>query len=159
MKHLILISFFVVFQFRSFGQSISVTQGWTHSVATNTLTEAGNNYTGNVTSSDPQAYVSFTGFASFSNYTVRVHRADIDWNSALVLQVRRRGNGTGGSGGSINGSTSNITLTTSPQVFYNGSVGLSSGRSNVPVRYRVTGRTVLIPAKTYTTNIVYTISN
>jgi hypothetical protein len=77
----------------------------------------------------------------------------------LVLQVRRRGNGTGGPAGTINGSTGNITLTNSPQVFYNGSVGQGSGRSNVPVRYRVTGRTVLIPAKTYTANIVYTISN
>jgi hypothetical protein len=159
MKPILSIIFFVLFQTIGYSQSITVTQGWTTAVASNTITEAGLNYTGNVTSPNPQVYVSFTGFSSFSSYTVRVHKADVDWNSALTLQVRRRGNGTGGSGGSINGSTNYVTLTNSPQVFYNGNVGLSSGRSSVPIQYRISGRTVLIPAKTYTTNIVYTISN
>lgn len=159
MKSILTILFLSLGQYISYGQTITVTQGWTTSVASNTITEAGLNYTGNVTSPNPQVYVSFSGFSSFSSYTVRVHKSDLDWNAALTLQVRRRGSGTGGSGGSINGSSNYITLTNSPQVFYNGSVGLSSGRTNVPVRYRISGRTVLIPAKTYTTNIIYTISN
>jgi hypothetical protein len=36
---------------------------------------------------------------------------------------------------------------------------LAFNKNNVPIQYRIQGASVLLPVKTYTTTVVYTISN
>lgn len=158
MKKLLLISF-LFNAIAVYSQSITVSSGWTAEVLASSYTEAGSNYTANVSSATNQSLVSISGFSFNSSYTVRIHKSDIDWNPSLTLSARRRTTGTGGSTGTINGVTSYISLSGTPQVFYSGNVGNATGRSNVGVQYRIGGRSLLLPAKTYQTTVVYTVSN
>ena len=139
-------------------QSITATGAWSHTFPT--VTEAGSNLsTTAATSSTNQTIISFSGFTPSSTYTVRVHKSDVAWNASLVLYIDRTSNGTGASGSSISGGTTSFALTGTPQVYFSGSVGTGTGFTGINNQYRITGQTVLIPAKTYTTNVVYTISN
>ncbi len=158
MKNSLTIIFILFFGF-SMGQSITVSSGWSASVLASTYTEAGSNYTATVSSATSQSLVSISGFPINSSYTVRIHKTDIDWNASLLLAARRRTTGTGGSTGTILGTTSYITLSSTLQTLYYGNVGNSTGRSNVGVQYRISGRSVLLPAKPYQTTVVYTVSN
>ncbi len=138
-------------------QSITANTGWTYTFGT--VNEAGSNLsTTAIASSTSQTIVAFSGFTPSSTFTVRVHKSDIDWNASLVLSIQRSG-GTGGSGSSISGGTTSFALTSTPQVYCSGNVGTGTGFTGINNQYRITGQTVLLPAKTYTANVVYTISN
>ncbi len=140
-------------------QSITANTGWTYTFGT--VNEAGSNLSATaIASSTSQTVIAFSGFTPNSTYTVRVHKSDIDWNASLVLSILRTSNGTGGSGGaSISGGSTSFALTGTPQVYCSGNIGIGTGRTGINNQYRITGQTVLIPAKTYTANVVYTISN
>ncbi|MCF2487724.1 hypothetical protein [Dyadobacter sp. CY347] len=79
-----------------------------------------------------------------------------NWNPRLKVYVVRTGNGTGGA--ILNGGTTYKEVTTTTQAFFSGSLGLNYARDNVPVQYKIEGMSVMLPAKTYTTTIVYTVS-
>jgi len=138
-------------------QSITATGGWSYTFGT--VTEAGSNLSATaVASSTSQTVIGFSG-VNGNSYVVRVHKSDIDWNASLVLSIQRTSNGSGGGGGnSISGGTTSFALTGTPQVYFSGNPG-NGTRTGINNQYRITGQTVLIPAKTYTANVVYTISN
>ncbi len=140
-------------------QSITAIGGWSYTFGT--VNEAGSNLSATaVASNTNQTIIDFSGFSKNSTYTVRVHKSDIDWNASLVLSIRRTSNGNNGSGNdTISGGTTSFALTSTPQVYFSGNVGNGTGRTGIPNEYTITGQTVLIPAKTYTANVVYTISN
>jgi hypothetical protein len=146
-------------------QTITANSSWNISIPANTITEAGNNYTTNITSPINQTLVNFSVPAGLlgANYTVSIHKVDTDWHSNLSLWAQRTGNGTSiglFSTGSIVGGVTFLQLTNSPQTFFNGNTGiLSSGRTNIPIQYEIRGISVLLPVKTYTTTIVFTVSN
>lgn len=146
-------------------QTITANSSWNISIPANTITEAGNNYTTNITSPINQTLVNFSVPAGLlgANYTVSVHKIDTDWHTNLGLWTQRTGNGTSSSllgTGSITGGVTFLQLTNSPQTFFYGNTGiLSSGRTNVPIQYEIRGISVLLPVKTYTTTVVFTISN
>ena len=79
-----------------------------------------------------------------------------NWNPGLKVYVVRTGNGTGGA--ILNGGTTYKEVTTTTQAFFSGSLGLNYARDNVPVQFKIEGMSVMLPAKTYTTTIVYTVS-
>lgn len=137
-------------------QSITATGGWSYTFGT--VTEAGSNLsTTAIASTTSQTVIGFSGMSG-NSYIVRVHKSDIDWNASLVLSIQRTSNGSGGGGGnSISGGTTSFALTGSPQVYFSGNPG-NGTRTGINNQYRITGQTVLIPAKTYTANVVYTIS-
>ncbi|MBL7814150.1 MAG: hypothetical protein JNL70_04015 [Saprospiraceae bacterium] len=157
---IIFLLFYVVIK----AQSIAASPGWSVSVPANTITEAGSDYSANATSAINQTLVSLTmpGGVFGANFTVSVHKIDTDWHSNLSLWVQRTGTGTGNGlfSASITGGASFLQLTSSPQTFYTGTTGfLGSTRNNVPIQYEIRGISVLIPVKTYSTTVVYTISN
>lgn len=158
LKSLLSILLFFCCLEKPFAQSITASPGWNLSVASGTITEAGNNYSGSFSSATNQTLVSCTtGF--FANYTVSVHKIDTDWNTSLSLWVQRTGTGTGGFLSSISGGTSYIQLTNSPQVLYTGNMFFGTSRNNVPIQYQIQGLSVLLPVKTYTTTVIYTITD
>ncbi|MFK7933369.1 MAG: hypothetical protein AB8G22_07655 [Saprospiraceae bacterium] len=91
-------------------------------------------------------------------FRVDVHREDIDWHPNLLLYLRRTGNGrwrgTGQANGLLKNGTDYQLLTTSPTYFLNG----LKNRYDVPIQFRMEGASVLLPAKTYSTNVVYTVT-
>lgn len=139
-------------------QSITATGGWSYTFGT--VNDAGSNLsTTAISSAIDQTIISFSGFPKNAIYTVRVHKSDIDWNASLVLSVVRTSNGIGGLSSSISGGTTPFALTSTPQIYFTGDVGKGDGFTGINNQYQITGQTVLIPAKTYTTSVVYTISN
>ncbi len=141
-------------------QSITATGGWSYTFGT--VNEAGSNLsTTAVSSALNQTIIAFSGFSKNTTFTVRAHKSDIDWNASLVLSVVRTNNGNiAGSSATISGGTTPIALTSTAQVYFSGNVGNNSGGiTGINNQYQITGQTVLIPAKTYTTNVIYTISN
>lgn len=132
---------------------------WTVTAPSASISDAGNNYGSSILESvSNQVVFSITG-GSLTSYTIQVSRIDADWSNQLSIFVRRTGTGTGGILGSINGGTNYQQVTTFPQFFFNGSLGFSNNRSNIPVQFRIDGISVLLPAKTYATTIVFTLSN
>ncbi|MFN3588861.1 MAG: hypothetical protein ACK4UP_05720 [Spirosomataceae bacterium] len=143
----------------SLAQGIGASPSSWNPVIPNTfLTEAGANYAGAGESPANQTSLSFS-VAILNSYRVSVRKIDTDWNANIGLFVRRTGDGGGLLSGSAGGLTY-IQLTGSNQTFFTFSTGLSLfGIGAIPVQYAINGLSVLIPAKTYTTTVVYTISN
>lgn len=142
-----------------FAQGIGASPSSWNPVIPNTfLQEAGANYAGAGESPTNQTSLSFS-VAILNSYRVSVRKVDSDWNSSIGLFVRRTGDGGGLLSGSAGG-LSYIQLTGSNQTFFTFSTGLSLlGIGTIPVQYAINGLSVLLPAKTYTTTVVYTISN
>lgn len=165
MKKIIFLLLLLLSSFIGKTQTIKASPSWNISVPTSTITEAGSNYTTNITSPINQTLVDFTVSSGLfgGNYTVSVHKIDSDWHSNLSLWTQRTGTGTGGGllgTGTITGGLTFIQLTNAPQTFFSGNTGfLSSGRTNIPIQYEIRGVSVLLPVKTYTTTVVYTVSN
>ena len=160
MKKITLFIAFLLGSFTAQSQKIVANQGWSVAIPVGTITEAGNDYTTSTTSSIAQTLIDFkTG--GKSSYTISVQKVDIDWHPHLSLWVKRNGDGNG-SGGKIvpmTGGETFIQVTNAPQIFFYDTSGESHNRNNVPIQYRILGYSVLLPVKTYTTTVVYTISN
>jgi hypothetical protein len=137
-------------------QSISIQSGgsvWTESVPANTITQAGADYTTYVTSATNASLLNASPL--ILNYQVAVKRQDTLWDSRLQLYVRKTGDGTGTlSSVSPSGVGSYIQINTTNSNFFTGTLS----RTGVPVQYEIRGISVLIPVRTYTTTITYTIS-
>jgi hypothetical protein len=131
--------------------SIAITNSsWTPSVGTISIT--GNDYTNNrLTSSVNQSLLNVN---SNEIYTIRVNKNDSDWNAGLSLWVRRTGDGTA-TNGSISANVPFIQLTSLDQALFTD----NKYRTNVPLQFEIRGLSVLLPAKQYSTTIVFTISN
>ncbi|MFN4084567.1 MAG: hypothetical protein ACK4LB_01420 [Spirosomataceae bacterium] len=153
MKNILTLGFFLC-TWQLWGQA-----NWTTTVPSSEIRDAGINYSTPIfESSSNQVVFSITG-GTLVNYNVQVSRVDSDWSNQLTIFVRRTGTGTGGTLGTINGGTNYQQVSTLPQNFINGSLGLSGTRSNVPVQFRVEGISVLLPSKTYATSIVFTLTD
>ncbi len=162
MKYFWIIIFSIVVLVRSnlYGQikSFTVKNGnWNAIVSTTTVVpgEAGTNYTVNITSATSQTLLDFDG-AKNDPYTVTVQRQDTDWNSSLTLWARRTGPGTGGT---TTGGVNYIQLATTSQYFFGGNFAQITGSRmvNIPIQYEIHGLSVLIPVKSYSTTILYTV--
>ena len=152
-----IISLFFINQIKS--QSLTVTGGWTTTLATTNITEAGNNYpSGSLTSTVNQSLVRVTS-ATNSVAFVSIQKSDTSWDSRLIISARRTGTGTGSSGfTTTNGTTAQI-ITNVPQSFFEVRPGTGTQVTNIPIQYLITGYTVLLPVKAYTTTLIYTVSN
>jgi hypothetical protein len=142
------------------GQNFSVSgSGYSFSLTSADITDAGLDFASTHTSLPNQSSAVVSGyptggFAFFiqcflfgsCNYQVLVEKSDINWDPNLTVSVVRTG------GNNVNGGLSFIPITNTPQLFYNG-----TGNSGVVnYQYRVEGVSVLIPADTYSTDIVFT---
>ncbi len=99
--------------------------------------------------------VSRPGPPSTDPYEVTVRRQDTVWNAGLTLDVRRTGDG--GGGGTISGGLSYQEIGTTDAPFWTG----TGRKNNIPVQLRISGAFggAGIPAGTYTTTVIYTITD
>lgn len=156
-------------------QTISASgSGWTVSVPS--ITEAGNNYAGtyesatNITTLSGFLPGSFLNLLSSGAARVSMHYNPISWNSALHLYTRRSGGSTVINGfcllcsATVNGGTTYLEIppTTDTSFFtinFTGVLGLgnSVNFSAINVQFQISGVSVVIPAKAYSAQVVFTI--
>lgn len=156
MKKYIVFYLFVLMSSAAFAQSIVINSGaaWSIPSLSSTITSAGKNYEHIETSGTSQTLLKVNSGLLWS---VSVQQSvSSNWNSALIVSVRRTGDGTGGA--VMIGTANYITLTATNQAFFSGLLGLGFSRDNVPIQYKIEGLSVLLPVKTYTTTILYTIT-
>ena len=140
--------------------AIDVTGNWNYTIPSSDLSEAGLDFSGTYESNSNQVDVdvyqqNWIANFFFYRWRVDVRRADVDWHSDLELKARRTGNGTPFFfSGSITGGTNYQQISTSNQEFFSG----TRTRYNIPIQYQISGVSVLLPAKTYETTIIYTVT-
>jgi len=135
-----------------FAQNFQVSGDWSYTVLSADITEAGNDFPGTYTSLADEVQIDVKWGNRDFQYRIEVRRDDIDWNSQLQLWVQRTGDGKGRTGGTISGGTPYQQITNSDLYFFGG----SRTRQKIPVQYQVRNVSVVIPAKTHSTTVVFT---
>ncbi|SFN60999.1 hypothetical protein SAMN05421594_3546 [Chryseobacterium oleae] len=148
--------------------------GWTVSVPT--ITEAGSNYGGTYASATNAIILSGTMPGSFLNLLsngaarISVRYTPTTWNNALHLYAKRSGGTATISGlclgctATVNGGTTYIEIlqatdTAFCTINFSGILGLgnSVSYSGINVQLQITGVSVVIPATSYSSQLVFTI--
>ena len=137
-------------------QSINAIGSWSVSVPSNTISEAGNDYSMNLTSMTNQTILDINVPLTTTSWRVDVNKQDSFWNNALTLWIRKTGDGVGIAGSSISpiGTIPFFQLANMGQPFFTG----IKNYVGIPIQYEIRGLSVLIPASTYNTTVVYTIT-
>ena len=137
-------------------QSINAIGSWSVSVPSNTISEAGNDYSMSLTSMTNQTILDINVPLTTTSWRVDVNKQDSFWNNALKLWIRKTGDGVGIAGSSISpiGTIPFFQLANMGQPFFTG----IKNYVGIPIQYEIRGLSVLIPASTYNTTVVYTIT-
>lgn len=153
------ILFLIFFSVLKSQRSITVAGGnW--AVPIPTITEAGSNYTGTYESSDNQISLTASVPLALSSGKVSVHyEPNPTWNSNLILNVKRTGDGsTICVLCTISGGTAYQAVTLADLELFRITAVLALGSySNIPIKIQLSGVSVTIPAATYNNKIVFTI--
>jgi len=139
--------------------SVTITNGsqganWNIPTLSSSITKAGKNYEHIETSALNHTVLKVNSLV-FWNVSVQ-QTVSSNWDPLLKLYVRRSGDGTGLV--TISGGSAFQQVTGASSLFFSGLLGLGFGRDNIPIQYKIEGLSVLLPAKTYTTTILFTIS-
>lgn len=149
---LLIVVILVGFHIDSHCQSITVNgSDWT--VPLTNISEAGKDYTNVQESVSNQILLNGSGSAFFwLNTTLHIsahYTANINWNSNLIIALKRTGNGSLSSGTSISGGTNYINLLngTAQEIFtvHNGCGFCTYTFSNVPIQLQLSGISVTVP--------------
>ena len=159
MKKIFIFIFTILFVNHIKSQTLTVTGGWTNTLSTTNITEAGNNYpNGSLSSATSQSLMTVRS-ASNSVAFVYIQKSDTSWDSRLTISAKRTGNGTGNAGFTTTNGTTTQAITNTPTYFFEVRPGIGIQVSNIPIQYVITGYTVLLPVKAYTTTLLYTVTN
>jgi hypothetical protein len=159
MKKMMFIFILLMVKLALFGQSLSINQGWSVTIPSSIVTEAGRNYTTtNVLSSTTQSLMDVFSSAN-SVATISVQKSDISWTTSLSLYLKRTGSGSGSTNFSVTNGTTSLLITNTPQYFFEVRPGSGTQVLDIPIQYEIRGLSVLIPVKTYNTTLLFTISN
>ncbi|WP_228376229.1 hypothetical protein [Chryseobacterium sp. BLS98] len=152
---------FFMLDMSSKAQTVSVSgTNWTASVPA--ITEAGSNYAGTYASATNQSILNVGLPALLGSVKVYVHyEANPTWDSSLVLSAKRTNNGTTLCiGCSISGGTAYQTVTqTALELFRISTILSVTSYTGINIQYQLSGVSVTIPAATYNSKIVFTVSN
>lgn len=136
--------------------------GTSWSVTIPSITEAGSNYAGTYESATNQILLGASVPLVLGEGKISMHyEVNPTWNSNLILRARRTGNGTTGClTCAISGGTTYILipLTTDVELFRITAIVALASYTNIPVQLELSGVSVTIPATTYNSRIVFTIS-
>ena len=141
-----------------FGQQINVRGNWNKELLTSEITLAGNDYNLSYLSKPNQSEITIKShpkskyFNLYGHFKVFVHKEDNEWHPNLNLQLKRTSNGTNGNYNISSGTE--FQIITNNSTFFFGSVGK---QDKIPIQYNIKGISVLLPVKTYSTQIVFTV--
>lgn len=140
-------------------QTLTVTGGYVQTLASTSITEAGLDYpVGNLASAVNQSLMTVNS-AKNSVAFVYIQKSDNSWDTRLILSAVRTGSGTGNNNFTVTNGTTSQVVSNVPQYFFEVRPAGGTRVSNIPIQYLLTGFTVLMPVKTYTTTVLYTVSN
>lgn len=126
------------------------------------ITEAGNNYVGTYESASNEILLNANVPLVLGSGKVTMHyEPNPIWNPSLLLRARRTGNGTTSCiSCTITGGTTytDILSTTEVELFRINAVVSLASYTNIPVQLELSGVSVTIPAASYSSRIVFTIS-
>ena len=155
MKKYVLIAFLLV-SVVGFSQKVQVLGNWSKTLKASDISSAGSDYESSYTSKNKQSKITITPVPNsgynrrYMPFKVFVHKEDIEWHPNLKIEAMVSSNTHGNSSGrSFQEITNNTTL------FFN----TLGRRKNIPIKYKITGLSVTIPAETYATEIIYTVLN
>ncbi|REA56503.1 hypothetical protein DSL64_26660 [Dyadobacter luteus] len=157
MKKLMMLLIGLLFCYAGSAQTLTInTPGanWTLLAPSTLLTAAGTNYTHVETTALNHTLMKVNATLVWS---VSVQQSSTsNWDTGLKLFIRRSGDGTGGA--LLTGNTNYIQLTSTAQPLVGGLLGLGFSRDDIPIQYKIEGISVLLPVKTYSTTILFTVS-
>lgn len=156
----ICIVLFILLSQNSKAQSVTVSgTNWTPSIPT--ITEAGSNYTGTYQSATNQVILGVSVPLLLGNGKVSIHyEPNPTWNNSLVLSAKRTSNGTTLCAlCTITGGTAYQTVTqTAIELFRVQAVLSLASYTGINVQLQLSGVSVTIPAASYNSKVVFTIS-
>ncbi len=142
----------------SFSQEIKVKGKWHKKFSVSNIKDAGSDYKEYYLSRKDQSKLSVSSENSekqedlYAEFKIYVSKDDDEWHKNIIIQVRRTSNGRNRNFNIFSG-TEFQTVTDNPTYFFN-TIGK---QKNVPIQYKIIGLSVLLPAKTYSTEIVFTV--
>ncbi len=152
--------FIILISSHSFSQKIKVKGEWEKKFRLSDIKGAGNDYSEYYLSKKNQTKITVSSHPSnhqddlYANFKVFVHREDDEWHPNLILQIRRTGSGENNNNNIFSG-TEFQTITNSSSFFFN-TIGK---HEKIPIQYKILGISVLLPAQTYSTEVVFTVLN
>ncbi len=160
MKKAIFLPISLIFNIEIVAQTITASPSWSVAIPATTITEAGSNYATNVMSAVDQTLIDLRAANNIFTFTISVHKLDTDWDNTLSVWVQRTGEGISSGGGTVStsGGLTYQQVTNSTLYFFSGTLPNNRRRRDVPIQYEIRGLSVLIPVKTYSTSIIYTVS-
>ena len=89
----------------------------------------------------------------YRSWDINISKNDIDWHNDLKIYVKKTGNGESEFNTNTLGGVVYQRIENYDQYFFEGTGWIE----NIPLQYKITGMSVTIPAKTYTTEIIITL--
>lgn len=159
MKQILIFILSIIFVNSVYAQALTVTGDWTSTLAASNITEAGNDYSNvSLISATNQTLITVNPQTN-SVDRIYVQKSDTSWDSRLIISAIRTGTGSAATNFTITNGTTLQTITNTPQYFFEYRGGQGRQISNIPIQYNITGFTVLLPVKAYTTTLLYTVTN
>lgn len=91
----------------------------------------------------------------YRSWDINISKNDIDWHNDLKIYVKKTGNGESEFNTTTLGGGVYQKIENYDQYFFEGTGWIE----NIPLQYKITGISVTVPAKTYTTEIIITLSD
>jgi len=133
-----------------FSQSVSVSGSWTRTISASDIEESGKDYVGTYESIATQTKISISnGKKDKTIVEVRKENNFSDWHPNLILQIKCTDRDKLHRGGE------NIQTITDNDVYF--FTTKDGNRTNIPLQYTISGISVLLPVKDYTTTIWFTV--
>ena len=159
MKYFIFIAILFIVNL-SFSQKIKVKGEWEKKLDVSDINGAGNDYNEFYVSREDESEITVSSNPKskqddlYANFKVFVHKEDDEWHNNLILQIRRTSNGRNNNNNIFSGTEFQTITNNSSFFFY--TIGK---QDKVPIQYKILGLSVLLPAETYSTEIIFTVLN
>lgn len=154
----------IVFSTSLFSQALEfkVRGSWSYSVSASEIIEAGTDFSGTYESNANQVDIDLRIKPNNWNnrieytWTVDISVSNVDWHPDIGLYARVTDKGKGfGINPYMYGGETYVPVTYVNQQFFYG----SAGRRNIKIQYELRDISVTLPAKSYSTTVIYTITS
>ena len=163
MKNITIPVLFLFFSIGAFGQPLKV-EIENNARFENTnymINEAGEDFPSIESESNVQVSITYSNYWDKKDnpngkWRINVHKSDIQWNSNLMLQIKRTGNGYKGENdkkGNIHDGDNYQTVTNTPIYFFQGKDEINY----IPLQLKIEGLSVTMGAQDFETKVVLTV--
>lgn len=120
---------------------------------------AGSNISESLTSADDGYLISVNILPNtvqnniYNTWHIQVRRNDLSWHPNLNIHLQRTGEGDYYYANTLSGASEYISISSINQTFINGRGWID----NIPFQLKITGISATLPAKSYSTEIVFTL--